>query len=84
MNRLDKLAEKIGTGDGPRCLCTMKDGRKTIMNGYSIIGTKVQNTDSFILPDIIDIKTDDQNFYFFFGDIIGKHCTISLVPRIIL
>lgn len=79
LTRLDKLAVKIGASDGPRCLCTMKDGRKKIMNGYSIIGYP----GDFIPPDIVDIKTDDPNFYNFFGNLIKSHCTISLVPRIL-
>lgn len=81
--RLDKLAAKIGTGDGPRCLCAMKDGKKKLMNGYTIIGYKVQHPGDFIPPDIVDIKTDDPNFYHFFGSLIAKHCKITLVPRIL-
>ena len=83
LTRLDKLKVKIGAGDGPRCLCTMKDGKKKLMNGYTIIGYKVQHPGDFIPPDIVDIKTDDPNFYNFFGNLIKSHCTISLVPRIL-
>ena len=81
--RLDKLSAKIGAGDGPRCLCTMKNGRKKIINGYTIIGNRVQDPDHFIPPDIVDIKTDDPNFYYFFGNLIASDCKITLVPRIL-
>lgn len=81
--RLDKLSAKIGAGDGPRCLCTMKNGSKKIMNGYSILGYRVQNPDYFMPPDIVDIKTDDPNFYYFFGNLMAEHVTVSLVPRIL-
>lgn len=82
--RLDKLSAKIGAGDGPRCLVTLKNGSKRIMNGYSIIGYHVHN-DDFIDPDIVDIKTDDPNYYNFFGALLAEpgKVTVSLVPRIL-
>ena len=79
--RLDKLSAKIGAGDGPRCLVTMKDGSKRIMNGFSILGYQ----DGFMPPDIVDIKTDDPNYYNFFGNLLAEpgKVTVSLVPRIL-
>lgn len=82
--RLDKLSAKIGINGGPRCLCTMSDGSKKVMYGYSLIGYRVHN-DSNVPLEIVDIKTDDPNYYNFFSHLLSDNgrVTVSLVKRVL-
>ena len=74
--RLDKLSAKIGGSGGPRCLCTMRDGKKRIMNGYTALEPRLSG-------DILDMKTEDPNYYNFFAGLGPEGVKITLVPRIL-
>lgn len=60
ISRLDKLAAKIGNLEDMQALCTMRDGKRKILDIYTAFN---QMDDG----EVIEMRTANANFYKFFG-----------------